>query len=82
MTVAAAISGLVGYLLAASNQLLLPDRLAAAIPADRHDRYFAAWWSHGASYGVGIVGGLTTIAAAWILRRRAAAIRGHPGASP
>lgn len=83
MAVGAAISGTVGYLLAASDQLLLPDRLAAAIPADRHDRFFAAWWSHGASYGVGIVGGLITVAAAWLLRRhRAAASSGRPGASP
>lgn len=72
MAIAAAISGTVGFVLASSNQLLLPEHLAALIPPAQHDRFFAARWAHGASYSVGIAGGLVTVAVAWFLRRRAA----------
>lgn len=69
MALAALLSGALGFVLASRDLLELPPDVASAVRESRHDRFIAARWAHGASYVVGIAGGLIIIAVAWQMRR-------------
>ena len=49
-------AGIVGYYLSQRGFVSMPAGFAAAIPTDRHDRFMAVWFAHGASYLVGLAG--------------------------
>lgn len=66
--VLAACAGIAGYALARAGVLGLTGELAANIPGPMHARWFAAWWTHTASYAAGVLGGLLLVA--WTLRSR------------
>lgn len=67
----AALSGVIGYVLARNHLVYLMEPLASAVPADKPVRFLADLWSHLASYIVGFLGGLTLIILIWRDRRRA-----------
>lgn len=69
MALAALVSGAIGFVLANRDVLELPADVASAVRESQQDRFIAAWWAHGASYVVGVVGGLLIIALAWRMRR-------------
>ncbi len=69
MTAAAFLSGVIGFVLASCGQMEVPAEVALAVRASQQNRFMAAWWAHGASYVVGIVGGLGLIVSAWRMRR-------------
>jgi len=65
----ALVTGLVGLLLARVDIIGITDgELLANIPADMHDRWLAAFWTHLASYAGGGLGGLLLVV--WTLRLR------------
>ncbi len=70
MAVGAAISGVVGYLLAVNDLIRLADWLAERVPPDRHARFLADGAAHLASYGLGFLGGAVVIVRVWRLRGR------------
>ena len=71
MAVAAAASGLLGFVLARQGGVVLVDPMASRVPADRHVAFLTALWAHSASYLVGALGGLVLIAKVWRSRRAA-----------
>jgi hypothetical protein len=71
MAVSATLAGLFGYSLARAGAIQLVDWLGEQVPPDRHARFLADGWAHGASYLVGFVGGLVVIARVWRSRRAA-----------
>lgn len=71
MAACAALSGWIGYRLAASESVGLPPSLAQRIPSDRHAMFIADLFAHNASYGIGFVGGLVLAVMIWKSRRRA-----------
>ena len=73
MAVISACSGILGYTLAAEGVIWLTPRLADQLPPDRHARFLADGWAHGAAYLVGALGGLTLWG--WILVTRRARSR-------
>ncbi len=70
MAAGAAISGVVGYLLAINDGIRLVDWLAERVPPDRHARFLADGAAHLASYGLGFLGGTVVIVRVWRLRGR------------
>jgi hypothetical protein len=78
MGVSATITGIVGYSLARAQAIQLVGWLAESVPADRHARFLADGWAHGASYLVGFVGGLVVVGRVWRSRRTE---RGEPAIS-
>lgn len=68
MACSALVAGVVGYVLASQDRIGLVGELAANVPAERHDRFMAAWWVHQASYTTGALGGIGVIV--WTLVRR------------
>jgi hypothetical protein len=79
MACCAAVSGIVGYLLARKGLIELTETMASAVPAESHARFVADWWTHLASYLVGFLGGIVLIAMTWRKRRRVSGDRtgGH-----
>ncbi len=65
MALCAAVVGWVGYELAGHGVIALPSPLAPWIPADRRDRFMAAWFAHNTSYLVGFGGAGTWIFRLW-----------------
>lgn len=64
----AAISGLLGHELAERGVFQLVEALAARVPREKEVAFLTAGWAHGASYAVGLVGGLVVVLE--VLRRR------------
>ena len=52
------LAGLAGYIFAKSKVFILVERLANQIDSSRHHLFLTAGWAHGASYIVGIIGGI------------------------
>jgi hypothetical protein len=68
----AAISGVIGYTLARAGMVWLVEPLASRVPADRHARFLADLWAHGASYGFAFFGGIVVCIVVEIVRFRRA----------
>lgn len=62
---AALLAGLLGYGLARAAIVGMPGTLAPLIVPQRHDRFMAVWFAHGASYLVGLAGGLWLVYGIW-----------------
>lgn len=73
---AATISGATGYALADAGRISLDPPFASFVEPERHARYLAARWAHGASYAVGLVGIGILIVSIRVLRP--APRRGNP----
>jgi hypothetical protein len=67
----ALLAGVIGYLLARNRLVFLVEPMASAVPAERHVRFIADLWSHLASYGVGVTGGVVLIVMTWRGRKPA-----------
>ena len=74
MAISAALAGVVGFELSRSAIVGLPASLAELVPRGQHDRFMAVWFAHGASYFVGIAGGLLIILRIWRQRGRPSVI--------
>ena len=59
--IAAFVAGLIGAALTATGIVWLTDEWAMVIPRSKHVAFLADAWAHGASYGVGLLGGLFLI---------------------
>ncbi len=59
--IAAFVAGLIGAALTATGVVWLTDEWAMVIPPSKHVAFLADAWAHGASYGVGLLGGLVLI---------------------
>ncbi|HKS06140.1 MAG TPA: hypothetical protein VJR92_07475 [Gemmatimonadaceae bacterium] len=70
MAVAAALSALVGWILAAQGAIAIPPAFTQSIAPDRQARFVSALWAHSASYFVGIAGGVVCAVAARLRRER------------
>ena len=68
--VCALIAGLAGYLAARQGEVFLLEPLASEVPRDKHPAFIADLWTHIASYGVGLAGGVVVIVQTWRSRRR------------
>jgi hypothetical protein len=68
----AALSGVIGYILARKGLVQLPEPLASGVPAEKHVAFLVDLWTHLASYAVGFVGGIVLIVMTWRGRRLAA----------
>ena len=64
----ALIAGIIGYVLTKTEVIHLANHLATEIPVERHHLFLIAGWAHGASYLVGIIGGIVVCVQTW--RRR------------
>jgi hypothetical protein len=73
MAASALFAGVVGYLLAGAEWVILVGPLAKEVPQDRHVLFIADLWAHVASYLVGFVGGIVIIVKVWRGRGRPAA---------
>jgi len=67
--VSAFCAGALGWVAASRGWVVLQQPLAALIPPDRHVRFLADLWAHGASYLVGSVGGGVICIRVWQSRR-------------
>lgn len=70
MAASAFTAGVVGYHLSHKGFISIPAGLAAAIPANQHDRFMAVWFAHGASYLIGLAGGARLCVRVWHARGR------------
>lgn len=70
MTVFAGVSGVVGFVLARSGNVMLPDDLKNQIPAAKWPAVQACALAHQASYNVAFIGGGMLIAWVWVSRKR------------
>jgi hypothetical protein len=68
MAIASLLAGIVGYQMATSGGLTLPEHLASRIPTTHHHRFLADLMAHLAAYGVGFIGGI--LLCIWVLFRR------------
>lgn len=66
----ALVSGVVGYLLASTGTIVLPESLKEKLPAQKWAAFQACAFAHQMSYNVGFVGGGMTIAWVWVSRKR------------
>lgn len=57
MALGALLLGCLGYGLAQRGVVAVPAAWADEIPLEKHHRFMAAWFAHGASYFIGSVGG-------------------------
>jgi hypothetical protein len=78
MAICASLAGLFGVELSRRSIVGFPAFLPAAIPASQHDRFMAVWFAHGASYLVGITGGLLVIVRIWLERGRPRVLTLYP----
>ena len=70
MALAALLSGIVGFELARRGMIAIPDCWSDDVPVAHHHRFMAVWFAHGASYLVGLVGGVFLIFRTWNQRGR------------
>ena len=75
MAAGALVAGVVGHWLARRHGWNLPGELGDLVAPERHPRFIADWCAHGASYGIGFLGGLALPVVVWVRR-------GAPGAVP
>ncbi|MBZ5501871.1 MAG: hypothetical protein LAN59_06440 [Acidobacteriia bacterium] len=68
MAVFAVLSGLTGFLLARRGSIAPPEWVASSLAPSAYPRFMADWWAHGASYAVGLIGGIVLCVAQY--RRR------------
>jgi hypothetical protein len=68
--IAAALAGVIGFELSRRSIVCIPATLAHLVPSDHHHRFMAVWFAHGASYLVGVTGGLLLIFRIWRERGR------------
>ncbi len=78
MGASAITAGVIGYQLSRRGLISLPARLAEAIPVQRHDRFMAVWFAHGASYVVGLAGGALVCFWIWQARGKPSVISFFP----
>ncbi len=69
MACSALIAGILGYFLTKAGVFHLVPRLADQIQEDRHHLFLTAGWAHGASYIVGLVGGVIMCILIWRKRK-------------
>jgi hypothetical protein len=69
MAIAAAVAGLIGWILATNGVVFLVGPIAHELPPDRHKPFLADLWAHTASYGIGLLGGVIIIIHVWRSRR-------------
>lgn len=69
MAVCALIAGIVGWLLAQANLVVLVGSLSQMVPPEKHTAFLADLWAHNASYLVGIIGGVVLVVTTWRSRR-------------
>lgn len=70
--IAACVFGLIGYILARNDVVRLLDRIASAVPIEKHDAFVADLWAHTCSYFGGVVGTILLCLHVRRLRRRRA----------
>ncbi len=70
MAAGAFVAGVAGFYFSRVGLVSLHGWLASAIPAAKHSRFIADWWTHSASYLIGFVGGIALCVS--IYRRRRA----------
>lgn len=58
MAASAIVSGFVGYAMGKHGVIFPPAWVAARLNPSAHARFMADWWAHGASYAVGLIGGV------------------------
>jgi hypothetical protein len=58
MAACAAVSGLIGFLLARQGLITPPAWVASALAQSAYARFMADWWAHSTSYAVGFFGGI------------------------
>jgi hypothetical protein len=63
-------AGMIGWRLADSGVVFLIGPISQAVPAERHVPFIADLWAHGASYGVGLIGGVVLMIGVWRSRRK------------
>jgi hypothetical protein len=68
MAISASLAGVVGFELSRRSIICMPAALAELVPPGRHHRFLAAWFVHGASYLVGIVGASLIVLRIWWAR--------------
>lgn|SRR5487761_50071 len=76
----AALSGVIGYLLARRGMIAPPDWVASSLARSTDARFMADWWAHSASYAVGFFGGIVICVAQYRRRIRTARLtklQGH-----
>ncbi len=66
----AVVSGVIGYMLASTGTVVLPESLKEKLPAQKWAAFQACAFAHQMSYNVGFVGGGMTIAWVWVSRKR------------
>lgn len=70
MAALASTAGCIGYWLSRLGYIVMPLRLASAIPTSHHERFMAVWFAHGASYVVGLFGAALVCSHVWKTRGR------------
>lgn len=74
----ALVSGVIGYVLASTGTLVLPESLKEKLPAQKWATFQACAFAHQMSYNVGFVGGGMTIAWVWVSRKRLRPVTPRP----
>lgn len=74
----AVVSGVIGYMLASTGTVVLPDSLKEKLPAQKWAAFQACAFAHQMSYNVGFVGGGMTIAWVWVSRKRLRPVTPRP----
>jgi hypothetical protein len=70
----ALLAGLIGWSLARSQVIVLPEPLATDVPPEQHVAFLADLWAHNASYLAGFVGGGIVMLRVWLQRRQASVV--------
>jgi hypothetical protein len=65
MALAALAAGACGYWLARRGVIPIPTVFADSIPRVHHDAFMAVWFAHGASYLIGLGGGMYLMFCVW-----------------
>lgn len=68
MAAGAITAGLIGFELSRRAVVEIPCAWFDLVPVERHDRFMAVWFAHGASYLAGLIGGGVLIF--WIWKQR------------
>jgi hypothetical protein len=70
MSIFAALSGLLGFILADNGLIFLNKTLSQNIPESKHNQFLIAGWSHGTSYLTGFIGTLIICFKMWHKRKK------------
>lgn len=82
MMTSAILCGAIGFELSRRGIITLPEGFFYAIPFEQHHWFMAVWFAHGASYLVGIAGGISLIFRIWNQRGRPAILQIFPQTVP